>query len=59
MKAKLAWVRAHPDEPSNYEVTLDEPSDMYGHIYSNRIGGEEAWVKWKPFVLIPVEDDDG
>lgn len=58
MKAKRVWIRQHPAEPSNVEVTLTRPDDEYDMMQSMFESGEPAFVHWKEWVAIPVEDDD-
>lgn len=56
VKAKLIWIAQHPDEPSNCEVSLDEPNDSRTWLHSNFISGEDVWVEWQPYVIIPLEE---
>ncbi|AAM28366.1 hypothetical protein [Vibrio phage VpV262] len=57
MKGKRIWIRQHPNEPSNYEVTLDKPNEEYGTIHSHYAGGESAYVKWHEWVAFQLEDE--
>lgn len=58
MKGKRIWIRQHPNEPSNYEISLTEPEESHGMIYSIYQNGETAYVPWVAWVAFQLDDDE-
>ena len=55
MKAKEIWIAVHPDDPTAFEVYLEEPNGMGTCVYSHETKTEK-WVEWVRYAAIPMED---
>ena len=56
MKCKKIWIAVHPEEPHNVEVSFADMSGEHTTIYAGQYNHNDAYVEWKEYVIIEIEE---